>query len=1348
MMEVSQNVELNDVSKEGALLRTLSTELANDVDSLSAPAIASGDEGDAIDERDVNALSAQEVTKSITDPEKKRNAGSDLDALLDKITSIVGCSPRNLDELDSLDKSGDCNSDKSAVDANEKLLDGGNPEKEEETEEIDENEKEVAIAEPVETQNNVEPDSMLQTKESPSNSDESQSENISNENAQVEKEEIDEKLNADVKPVLQNENAEPKSLAKLNNSTDDIFEDALESISSSDEKEPELKVVEKAANVTEDLQEISSDDDDDLLKDAIEPNKLSTDIIELDTSEECEITSVNTTDVADDVTDTVETDLVKDTVDDITSTREESANIDGLEEQEAEFVDESGLKSTEGEEKEDQKKEDQNEEDQKKEDQKEKDQKEDQKEKKDQNQEITQEEKAAPEDPKDQEDAMWVDGEEPKIAEESKKGESQLRTQSEEMNDINIDNLLMDANSQTSEKEDNKNEQPKANGVLETPSNIEGSKLDKEVEANEEEPTKSKAKDAESDDEVIFFESIEKGKTAGTETKTSVQSEEKKVDEPKEPVLADTNKDDEVVLVSEDEDEEIPAKISDNVAPKNLYEEGASTEASSKVPAESMPDKNVLVDDSDNARDQFEKLRTPEKAKSTVPEEGHSNSSSNLLRPGGEDAEAPSSKRVRLSTDNKMEIDDAEAQKAADIEEPSTSKTKRSHVHLDTEVNGEAKQKADEAPFNKKLKTDDSDSNSSCDGALQIDLDAQGDKDQSKSEETTKVLKEEEEEKKEEKPVVLIPPPEIKTEVLPIRLDFVKNFRKNFDSMTRNDLEELVLQKVVEAMLIKSDFAEMRSRLQKCETLLGVYRRKVHDIGKQLHDLDNVHKRVLKDMESKNAQFTAPVRITRAVGLQVGFPLKVISSSTSAAGAILPPPSGTVNKTSNSPPKSSTSQMRSPVRPRPSAPASSTVTSTQTQPQPQPQPQPQQRSSASFTPPPAVGPSTSAANPKRRGCMQKVTPQRPVPSNIVPQAQVNNQANDHRLQSPQSPGPQRILHASKSTTSIAVAVAGKTMAIRNRNSQSGYLPKKARPISGPVPGPSPSKALPKCTTKVRSQVPPGGTVSVPMSSTSAGPGGYGPQQQPSLVPAKPKEKTFIDLTDEDDAAAAAAAVNQQTIEANARLRQVSNMAVKRNALAAAAAAAAAVAAGEGSGPSPAGARGGAHLMRASSMQMSRVNSRQIVQNNGGAQRNSMGSNVTMQIRSENTPPTATPLDCTHPAPLPSSPAQPFNPAWKMPPARPMIRIAMADTGIVISWTLEETATRCADSVTYQIYAYQVTIHEPSTDSWRHVGDVKAMLLPMAVTLNQFQENQRYFFAVRGVDQHHRFGQFSLPTTWH
>ena len=47
-----------------------------------------------------------------------------------------------------------------------------------------------------------------------------------------------------------------------------------------------------------------------------------------------------------------------------------------------------------------------------------------------------------------------------------------------------------------------------------------------------------------------------------------------------------------------------------------------------------------------------------------------------------------------------------------------------------------------------------------------------------------------------------------------------------------------------------------------------------------------------------------------------------------------------------------------------------------------------------------------------------------------------------------------------------------------------------------------------------------------------------------------------------------------------------------------------------------------------------------------------------------------------------------------------------------------------------------------------IGDVKALPLPMACTLTQFQEGNKYHFAVRAVDTHERLGVFSDPSSIH
>ncbi|XP_032686075.1 activating transcription factor 7-interacting protein 1 isoform X2 [Odontomachus brunneus] len=120
------------------------------------------------------------------------------------------------------------------------------------------------------------------------------------------------------------------------------------------------------------------------------------------------------------------------------------------------------------------------------------------------------------------------------------------------------------------------------------------------------------------------------------------------------------------------------------------------------------------------------------------------------------------------------------------------------------------------------------------------------------------------------------------------------------------------------------------------------------------------------------------------------------------------------------------------------------------------------------------------------------------------------------------------------------------------------------------------------------------------------------------------------------------------------------------------------------------------------------------------------------------------IACKHPAPLPDTPSYAINTNWKLPPPAPSLKMSKVPNGIVLSWNMQLT-DKYADIASYQLYAYQeVAGVTPSTSLWKKVGDVRALPLPMACTLTQFSEGNNYYFAVRAVDTHSRKGQYSIP----
>lgn len=130
------------------------------------------------------------------------------------------------------------------------------------------------------------------------------------------------------------------------------------------------------------------------------------------------------------------------------------------------------------------------------------------------------------------------------------------------------------------------------------------------------------------------------------------------------------------------------------------------------------------------------------------------------------------------------------------------------------------------------------------------------------------------------------------------------------------------------------------------------------------------------------------------------------------------------------------------------------------------------------------------------------------------------------------------------------------------------------------------------------------------------------------------------------------------------------------------------------------------------------------------------------------------LKIRHPAPLPPSPAPliPDKRSSKLTPPKPLLNLSKSacGTGIILQWKMPDLIkmpdlNKYETIASYQLFAYKEQNNVlPKTDNWGKIGDVKALALPMAVTLTQFAAGNRYYFAVRAVDVLERVGSFSDP----
>lgn len=105
-----------------------------------------------------------------------------------------------------------------------------------------------------------------------------------------------------------------------------------------------------------------------------------------------------------------------------------------------------------------------------------------------------------------------------------------------------------------------------------------------------------------------------------------------------------------------------------------------------------------------------------------------------------------------------------------------------------------------------------------------------------------------------------------------LKLNFLRRFATATGKLSRPELEELLIEKITECFLFSSENASLRMRIEKQEKISESLQTRMESLKKQYNDLNMIHKRIMKDLSDRPGSSIIPVKITRAVGLQVYQP--------------------------------------------------------------------------------------------------------------------------------------------------------------------------------------------------------------------------------------------------------------------------------------------------------------------------------------------------------------------------------------------------------------------------------------------------------------------------------------------
>lgn len=103
-----------------------------------------------------------------------------------------------------------------------------------------------------------------------------------------------------------------------------------------------------------------------------------------------------------------------------------------------------------------------------------------------------------------------------------------------------------------------------------------------------------------------------------------------------------------------------------------------------------------------------------------------------------------------------------------------------------------------------------------------------------------------------------------------IPLNFMKTFKTSLERMTRDDLEEYCVVKIVETIMKRSDLSKAEAMIKAQMKSNDALRKKIAYMSKQQKDLEVVMKSLCSEHRKRKEEFIEPVKISRSVGFQVG----------------------------------------------------------------------------------------------------------------------------------------------------------------------------------------------------------------------------------------------------------------------------------------------------------------------------------------------------------------------------------------------------------------------------------------------------------------------------------------------